>query len=77
MGLPYNQITEIPPEIGEMKQIIALNLNYNQITALPEELTQLATLKGLYLTGNPIDYFDPEIKRIIKDLETKGVKVVK
>ena len=60
-----------------MKQIIALNLNYNQITALPEELTQLATLKGLYPTGNPIHYFDPKIKRIIKDLETKGVKVVK
>ncbi len=77
MGLSYNQITEIPPEIGQLKQINWLNFTYNQITTLPEELLQLQTLQELDLKGNPINYFDPQIKEVVHELEANGVNVVK
>ena len=46
----------IPPQLGELDQLVFLRLQYNQLTgAVPPELGSLERLEELRLDGNPID----------------------
>src|SRR3990172_7829151 len=55
LDLRQNQITEIPPEIGQLSNLQKLILDGNRITEIPLEIGQLSNLHWLDITGDP-DY---------------------
>ena len=46
-GLSGNQLTTLPPEIGQLTALTRLNLFDNQLTTLPPEIGQLTALTEL------------------------------
>ncbi len=67
LNLSYNQLTNFPPEIGELKRLTALNLGGNHLTTLPPEITELKSLTLLNLWSNQLTNFPPaiaELKRL-------------
>ena len=54
LNLSYNQLTALPPELGQLQNLTFLDLDHNQLTSLPPELGQLTNLTTLYLTENPL-----------------------
>uniref|UniRef100_A0A7S3MK82 Uncharacterized protein n=1 Tax=Spumella elongata TaxID=89044 RepID=A0A7S3MK82_9STRA len=52
LWLTNNNITVIPPALGELQQLLVLNLSYNKIDTLPAEVCQLVNLRKLYVRGN-------------------------
>jgi len=53
--LSDNNLSNLPPEIGELKKLILLNLCDNQLTTLPSRIGRITTIKKLYLNGNPLE----------------------
>jgi internalin A len=67
------ELTELPPEIGKLKHLAALNIGYdygtdkgNNLKSLPKEITQLANLQELYLTNNQLSELPKEIAQLTK-----------
>ena len=54
LRLGNNQLTSLPPEIGQLENLEVLALNENQITSLPTNFENLKRLKKLYLSTNQI-----------------------
>ena len=52
--LHYNQLTALPPEIGQLQKLAHLDLRVNPLTTLPPELGQLQNLTFLNLRANPL-----------------------
>ena len=67
--LDNRQLTELPPEIGQLTKLQELGLSKNQLTALPPEIGQLAQLRKLDLSVN-------QLSSLIKSYRTKSHKVV-
>jgi len=44
----------LPPEVGQLANLLRLELPRNQLTVLPAELGQLTNLQRLDLAGNPL-----------------------
>ncbi len=61
LDLNHNQLTELPPEIGQLTNLTWLNLGDNQLTALPPELFQLTNLTKLGLGLNQLTALPPEL----------------
>jgi internalin A len=64
--LSGNQLTSLPPEIGNLTSIEVLDLRGNQLASLPPEIGNLvgmfgAGLKTLYLSNNQLTSLPPEI----------------
>ncbi len=59
-----NQLTELPPEIGQLTELRTLMLDGNQLTELPPEIGQLTELRTLWLDGNQLTRLPPEIARL-------------
>ena len=47
------ELTQLPPEIGQLSNLQWLYLSGNQLSSLPEEFGQLSNLGMLSLAGNP------------------------
>jgi Leucine-rich repeat (LRR) protein len=45
-------IQDIPAGLGNLKELLELNLDYNPITTLPKEIESLTKLKHLSVKGN-------------------------
>ena len=54
MYLAGNQLTSLPPEIGQLTSLEKLWLSGNQLTSLPAEIGQLTSLKLLWLYHNQL-----------------------
>ncbi len=54
LNLTELELTELPPEIGQLTNLQKLDLSYNQLTTIPPEIRQLINLQELNLTDNPI-----------------------
>ena len=52
LNLDNNQLTSLPPEIGQLSALEMLNLDNNQLKSLPQEIGQLSALGKLFLHGN-------------------------
>ncbi len=57
-------LTQVPPEIGRLKQLESLSINYTGITDLPEELAQLEKLRYLDLSRNRLREEPSILKRL-------------
>jgi hypothetical protein len=68
--LDNNQLTSIPPEIGQLQNLTQLSLNYNQLTSIPPEIGQLQNLRELSLYSNRLTSIPPEIGQLqnLRDL---------
>src|SRR5258708_25616943 len=63
--LSYEDIQEIPKEIGTLVNLKELDLSHNKIEEIPNEIVKLINLEGLYLDYN-------EIKKIPKGIGELG-----
>ncbi len=61
LDLSNRDITEIPPEIGDLTKLEYLDLSYNRISKLPPEIGKLVSLKSLLLLKNEIRSLPLEI----------------
>lgn len=52
--LSENNLTKVPPEIGNLSALTMLNLNYNRLTKMPNEIGRLQNLRSLCLEHNQL-----------------------
>ncbi|MEQ9548598.1 MAG: COR domain-containing protein [Coleofasciculus sp. G3-WIS-01] len=61
LDLSDNDLTVLPPDIGQITSLQSLYLIRNNIQELPSQIGQLTSLQFLYLYGNKIQELPPEI----------------
>jgi len=61
LDLSFNQLSALPPEIGQLAHLSTLDLSFNQLSALPPEIGQLTNLSTLDFRGNCLAQLPPEI----------------
>jgi putative cell wall-binding protein len=62
VDLSYNWLSgPVPPEIGDLAGLEALNLSHNQLSSIPPEIGDLASLELLDLGNNQLSSIPPEI----------------
>lgn len=54
LDLSQNRLTELPPEIWQLKNLKSLNLEDNLLTALPEQIGDLSNLELLFVKINKL-----------------------
>lgn len=52
LDLSFNQLSELPSEVGQFNQLEALDLSHNRLQALPDEFASISSLRVLLLHGN-------------------------
>jgi C-terminal of Roc, COR, domain/Ras of Complex, Roc, domain of DAPkinase/Leucine rich repeat/Leucine Rich repeats (2 copies) len=62
--ISFSQLTELPPEIGQLKHLIELDLSSNQLTELPPEIGQLQNLETLVLGANQLTELPAEVTQL-------------
>jgi len=62
--LCYDQLIQIPPEIGQLQQLQILDLFFNRITQIPLEIGQLQRLRCLNLSYNQLTQIPSEIGKL-------------
>ncbi len=83
LDISGNQLTELDPNIGLMKNLAVLTLGKvdnvagpvgNCLTSLPESITQLENLSTLEIAGNPFPKFPIQLKQgIFPQLQTLDI----
>jgi internalin A len=61
LDLSGNDLTELPPEIGQLQNLSTLTLSDNRLSSLPPEIVHLHHLSALYLRSNQLSSLPPEI----------------
>jgi Leucine-rich repeat (LRR) protein len=64
LDLSGNNLTALPPEIGQLTSLLTLNLIDNQLSSLPPEIGQLTSLQSLNLWDNQVSSLPPEIGQL-------------
>lgn len=69
-----NSLTDLPSDIGELRNLKTIRLNYNQLDKIPRALASLAKLSTLDLGGNRILQTDQTLGRLtsLRDLDLSG-----
>lgn len=68
-----NKITQLPPDIGKLRQLRLLDASHNLLTELPPELGMCVYLKDLLLFDNQIQTLPNELGSLFK-LEMLGIE---
>lgn len=66
LNLTGKNITELPPEIGQLTRLRGLDLTANKLTTLPPEIGQLTNLRKLFLGGNGFASIPAEVAKLIQ-----------
>ena len=66
LDLSSLNLTSLPPELGDLSNIVGLYLSKNQLKSLPPELGQLSNLTRLYLDQNQLTSLPPELGQLSK-----------
>jgi Leucine-rich repeat (LRR) protein len=69
--LSENQLTALPPDIGQLVNLRALDLSGNRLTALPPEIGLLTSLQWLDLRGNRLIVLPSELCHL-ENLDVSG-----
>lgn len=64
LTLTWLDLTQLPPEIGQLTELEHLNLSSNDLIELPSEIGQLKKLKYLELPFNNLKELPPEIAQL-------------
>ncbi|CBN74748.1 LRR-GTPase of the ROCO family, putative pseudogene [Ectocarpus siliculosus] len=79
LELDTNNLSAIPPELGNLAALQTLNLGWNQLSGhIPPELGKLGALKTLELSANKLDgHIPPELGKLgaLKTLELSANKL--
>ncbi|XP_032058299.1 leucine-rich repeat and calponin homology domain-containing protein 1 isoform X5 [Aythya fuligula] len=59
-----NKLGSLPEEIGQLKQLMELDVSCNEITALPQQIGQLKSLKELNVRRNYLEVLPPELVQL-------------
>lgn len=54
-----NKLTELPAELGQMKNVLYIYFNDNKLTEIPRCMVELDGLEGMYFTRNQITELPP------------------
>ena len=54
IDLTHLGLTEVPPEIGTLTQVVVLLLSGNELTTLPPEIAEMTALRHLDLRANQL-----------------------
>uniref|UniRef100_A0A8C5DZ40 FLII actin remodeling protein n=1 Tax=Gouania willdenowi TaxID=441366 RepID=A0A8C5DZ40_GOUWI len=66
LDLSYNQLTEIPRDLENSRNMLVLNLSHNSIDAIPNQLfINLTDLLYLDLSDNKLDSLPPQMRRLV------------
>ncbi|XP_060882719.1 protein flightless-1 homolog isoform X1 [Labrus mixtus] len=66
LDLSFNQLTEIPRDLENSKNMLVLNLSHNGIDAIPNQLfINLTDLLYLDLSDNKLDSLPPQMRRLV------------
>ena len=65
LHLYFNQLNEIPKEIGNLINLQILYLYFNQLNEIPKEIGNLINLQRLYLQDNQLTEIPKEIGNLI------------
>ncbi|XP_029573898.1 CCR4-NOT transcription complex subunit 6-like isoform X2 [Salmo trutta] len=68
-----NNLSRIPPDIGNLTHLIYLNLSSNKLRSLPAELGNMVCLRELLLNNNLLRVLPYELGRLFQ-LQTLGLK---
>lgn len=64
--LSYNQLTEIPRDLENSRNMLVLNLSHNGIDSIPNQLfINLTDLLYLDLSDNKLDSLPPQMRRLV------------
>ncbi|ELS00329.1 small GTP-binding protein domain protein [Xenococcus sp. PCC 7305] len=64
LDLSRMELTELPPEIGQISNLEGLDLSNNSLSSLPPEIGQISNLTALYLSNNSLSSLPPEIGQL-------------
>ncbi|NXC31019.1 LRCH1 protein, partial [Campylorhamphus procurvoides] len=59
-----NKLCSLPEEIGQLKQLMELDVSCNEITALPQQIGQLKSLKELNVRRNYLEVLPQELVQL-------------
>ncbi|KAM9247190.1 leucine-rich repeat and calponin homology domain-containing protein 1 [Leptosomus discolor] len=59
-----NKLGSLPEEIGQLKQLMELDVSCNEITALPQQIGQLRSLKELNVRRNYLEVLPQELVQL-------------
>jgi Leucine-rich repeat (LRR) protein len=63
-----NQLTELPKEIGQLRNLLYLEIGNNKLMHLPDEIKYLVNLQELHVERNILSESEKEkIKRLLPD----------
>jgi hypothetical protein len=71
LKLNINEITDIPDNVDQLKNLKLLDLNENKIESVPKSLGSMAKLKDLHLRGNPIK--DKRLLKLVDQCHHKSI----
>jgi len=76
LDLSEQNLTQLPKEIGQLKDLLRLTIWNNKLTTLPKEVWQLTNLHTLHLGANSLTTISPEIGQLksLQSLTLRGNK---
>ena len=64
--LSFNQLTEVPRDLENSRNMLVLNLSHNAMEAIPNQLfINLTNLLYLDLGDNKLDSLPPQMRRLV------------
>ncbi len=64
LSFGFGNLSELPPEIGQLKNLKYLSIAGNELSSLPPEIGQLTNLENLILNENQLTSLPPEIGQL-------------